>query len=206
MTGDRLRPLFAPDRPLHGQAHPWQSVDDRREDDRVAAASSRPTTWREVAPHDGTVIGIVSQGLAARSGARHVAAAQGQPARVQLDRQCDLLQPAAGHLAHLATKTIDDAKKRVTTIGTTGAGSASVQYPPLYNNVPERSSRSSSATAAAHEIDLAMERGEVEGRGTNPYSSYMATRPDLDPGKTRSSRLSRPASRRSRAAACAADP
>ena len=37
-----------------------------------------------------------------RSGARHVAAAQGQSARVRLDRQCDLLEPAAGHLAHLA--------------------------------------------------------------------------------------------------------
>jgi hypothetical protein len=28
-----------------------------------------------------------------------------------------------------------------------------------------------------------MERGEVEGRGTNPYSSYMATHPDWIPQK-----------------------
>ena len=40
-------------------------------------------------------------GTRRRPGARHVAAAQGQSARVQLDRQCDLLEPAAGHLAHV---------------------------------------------------------------------------------------------------------
>jgi hypothetical protein len=32
-------------------------------------------------------------------------------------------------------------------------------------------------------IDLAMERGEVEGRGTNPYSSYMGTHPTWIPQK-----------------------
>jgi hypothetical protein len=32
-------------------------------------------------------------------------------------------------------------------------------------------------------IDIAMERGEVEGRGTNPYSSYMGSHPTWIPQK-----------------------
>jgi hypothetical protein len=32
-------------------------------------------------------------------------------------------------------------------------------------------------------IDLAMERGEVEGRGTNPYSGWMASKPTWIPQK-----------------------
>ena len=33
------------------------------------------------------------------------------------------------------------------------------------------------------EVDLAMERGEVEGRGTNPYSDYMSGKPEWMPKK-----------------------
>ena len=55
----------------------------------------------EVAPRDGTVIGIVSQGLAVDQALGAVAAARGQPARIQLDRQCGVLEPVAGHLAHV---------------------------------------------------------------------------------------------------------
>ena len=79
------------------------------------------------------------------------------------------------------TKTLEDAKQRVTTIGTTGAGSASVQYPPFYNNVLGTKFKIIFGYRSGAEIDLAMERGEVEGRGTNPYSSYMATHPTWIP-------------------------
>ena len=56
----------------------------------------------QVAPRDGTVIGIVSQGLAVDQALGAVAAAEGRSARVQLDRQRGLFQPVAGGLAHLA--------------------------------------------------------------------------------------------------------
>ena len=68
------------------------------------------------------------------------------------------------------TKTLEDAKKRDTTIGTTGAGSASVQYPAFYNNVLGTKFKIVFGYPGGSSIDLAMERGEVEGRGTNPYS------------------------------------
>jgi hypothetical protein len=81
------------------------------------------------------------------------------------------------------TKTIDDAKKRVTTIGTTGAGSSSVQYPAFYNNVLGTKFKIVFGYPGGQHIDLAMEREEVEGRGTNPYSGWMASKPTWIPEK-----------------------
>jgi tripartite-type tricarboxylate transporter receptor subunit TctC len=81
------------------------------------------------------------------------------------------------------TKTIEDAKHRVTTIGTTGAGSASVQYPAFYNNVLGTKFKIVFGYPGGQHIDLAMERGEVEGRGTNPYSGWMASKPTWIPQK-----------------------
>ncbi len=89
----------------------------------------------QVAPHDGTVIGIVSQGLAADQ-------ALGMSPQLKADlREFNWIANVIFSNQLLVvwhtspTKTLDDAKKRVTTIGTTGAGSASVQYPAFYNNV-----------------------------------------------------------------------
>jgi hypothetical protein len=137
----------------------------------------------QVAPRDGTVIGIVSQGLAAdqalgmspqlKANLREF----GWLANVNYSNQ--LL--AVWHTS--ATKTLEDAKHRVTTIGTTGAGSASVQYPAFYNNVLGTRFKVVFGYPGGALIDLAMERGEVEGRGTNPYSSYMASHPDWIPRK-----------------------
>jgi tripartite-type tricarboxylate transporter receptor subunit TctC len=81
------------------------------------------------------------------------------------------------------TKTLDDAKKRVTTVGTTGAGSASVQFPAFYNNVLGTKFKIVFGYPGGQHIDLAMERGEVEGRGTNPYSGWMASKPTWIPEK-----------------------
>jgi tripartite-type tricarboxylate transporter receptor subunit TctC len=81
------------------------------------------------------------------------------------------------------TKTFADAKKRETLIGTTGAGSASVQYPAFYNNVLGTKFKIVFGYPGGQDIDLAMQRGEVEGRGTNPYSGWMASEPTWIPQK-----------------------
>jgi len=137
----------------------------------------------QVAPRDGTVIGIVSQGLAADQ-------ALGMSPQLKANlREFNWLANvnysnqllAVWHTS--ATKTPEDAKHRVTTIGTTGAGSASVQYPAFYNHVLGTRFKIVFGYPGGAHIDLAMERGEVEGRGTNPYSSYMATHPEWIPKK-----------------------
>ena len=88
-----------------------------------------------LAPRDGTVIGIVSQGLAADQ-------ALGMSPQLKADlREFNWIANIVYSNQLLVvwhtspTKTIEDAKRRETTIGTTGAGSASVQYPAFYNNV-----------------------------------------------------------------------
>ena len=135
----------------------------------------------EVAPRDGTVIGIVSQGLAADQ-------ALGQSPQLKANlREFNWIANVVFSNQLLVTwhtsqtKTLEDAKQRVTTIGTTGAGSASVQYPLFYNSVLGTQFKIIFGYRSGAEIDLAMERGEVEGRGTNPYSSYMATHPTWIP-------------------------
>ena len=137
----------------------------------------------QIAPHDGTVIGIVSQGLAADQ-------ALGMSPGLKADlREFNWIANVVFSNQLLvvwhtsATKTLEDAKKRVTTIGTTGAGSASVQYPAFYNNVLGTKFKIVFGYPGGQDIDLAMERGEVEGRGTNPYSSYMASHPTWIPQK-----------------------
>jgi tripartite-type tricarboxylate transporter receptor subunit TctC len=128
-------------------------------------------------------MGIVSQGLAADQ-------ALGMSPQLKADlREFNWIANVIFSNQLLAvwhtspTKTLDDAKKRITTIGTTGAGSASVQYPAFYNNVLGTKFKIVFGYPGGQHIDLAMERGEVEGRGTNPYSSYMASHPDWIPKK-----------------------
>jgi tripartite-type tricarboxylate transporter receptor subunit TctC len=137
----------------------------------------------QVAPRDGTVIGIVSQGLAADQ-------ALGMSPQLKADlREFNWIANVVHSnqllvVWHTApTKTIEDAKRRVTTIGTTGAGSASVQYPAFYNNVLGTKFKIVFGYPGGQHIDLAMERGEVEGRGTNPYSGWMASKPTWIPQK-----------------------
>jgi tripartite-type tricarboxylate transporter receptor subunit TctC len=136
-----------------------------------------------VAPKDGTVIGIVSQGLA-------VDQALGNSPQLKADlKQFNWLANVVFSNQLLVTwhtsktKTLEDAKRNVTTIGTTGAGSASVQYPLFYNAVLGTKFKIIFGYRSGQEIDLAMEREEVEGRGTNPYSSYMASHPTWIPEK-----------------------
>jgi|ERR1051326_915816 tripartite-type tricarboxylate transporter receptor subunit TctC len=137
----------------------------------------------QIAPHDGTVIEIVSQGLAADQ-ALHLSA----PLKADLRTFNWIANVVYSNqllvVWHTSpTKSLEDAKKRETLIGTTGAGSASVQYPAFFNNVLGTRFKIVFGYPGGKEIDLAMERGEVEGRGINPYAGYMASEPDWIPGK-----------------------
>jgi tripartite-type tricarboxylate transporter receptor subunit TctC len=137
----------------------------------------------QIAPHDGTVIGIISQGLATDQ-------ALGMSPQLKADlREFNWIanivySPQLLVVWHTsATKNLEDAKHRETTIGTTGAGSASVQYPAFFNNVLGTKFKIVFGYPGGQAIDLALERGEVEGRGINPYSGYMASKPTWIPEK-----------------------
>jgi tripartite-type tricarboxylate transporter receptor subunit TctC len=132
-----------------------------------------------VAPKDGTILTIVSQGLA-------VDQALGLNTSLEADlRDFHWVGNMSSHnqvtvVWHTSkTKTWEDALKRETVIGTTGAGSISTQIPAVYNNVLGAKMKLVVGYADGADVNLAMERGEVEGRATNPWVSYKATTPHL---------------------------
>ena len=81
-------------------------------------------------------------------------------------------------------KTIEDAKKKEYVIAATAANGASAQYPQVLNSLVGTKFKIIAGYPGGRDMDLAMERGEVHGRGSNAWASYKATQPDwLKDGK-----------------------
>ncbi len=130
-----------------------------------------------VAPKDGTVLTIVSQGLATDQ-------ALGLNDSFKADlREFNWVGNMSDSNQILAawhtspTKTLDDARRRETTIGTTQAGSISQQLTAFYNHALGTRLKIVFGYPDGHDVDLAMQRGEVEGRGTNTWASYVSISP-----------------------------
>ena len=131
------------------------------------------------AQQDGNVISIIGQGIP-------IDQALGLNKSLQTDlRKLEWIANMGGSNQVMAvwhtspTKTLADARRRETLIGTSGTGSISVQLPSIYNNVLGTKLKLVIGYPGGVEIDLAMERGEVEGRGTNPWADYVAAAPRL---------------------------
>ncbi len=74
-----------------------------------------------------------------------------------------------------AIKTIADAKTREVPLAASGAGSTSAQLASLYNNLLGTKFKAVMGYESGAQQTLAMERGEMEGRATNTWSSYKAS-------------------------------
>ena len=75
-------------------------------------------------------------------------------------------------------RTIADAEKKQVTVGATGGDSPSSQYPLAMNAILGAKFKIVLGYPGGNDIDLAMERGEVAGRGSNSWASWKATRPE----------------------------
>lgn len=133
----------------------------------------------EVAPRDGTILTIVSQGLP-------VTQALGLSPNFKDDlRKFNWIgnMTSANQVTvvwHTSkTQSFADMMKRETIIGSTGAGSISEQIPAIYANVLGAKVKIVVGYPDGPDVNLAMQRGEVDGRGTNPWASYIAMTPDL---------------------------
>ena len=62
-------------------------------------------------------------------------------------------------------------------LGSTGAGSPDAQIPTVYNALIGTRFKVVFGYEGGGALNLAMERGEIEGRGTNTWGSYKATLP-----------------------------
>ena len=73
--------------------------------------------------------------------------------------------------------SIEDAKKKDVYTSATGVTSTSVQYPRVLNNMFGTRFKIISGFGGGRELNLAIERGEVQGRGSNAWASIKASTP-----------------------------
>ena len=78
----------------------------------------------------------------------------------------------------LGLKSVLDARTREVLMGGTGAGSYTVLYPTLLNNMLGTKFKIVTGYKSTNEIHLAMERGEVSGRAGNFFTSLKSQNPD----------------------------
>jgi tripartite-type tricarboxylate transporter receptor subunit TctC len=141
------------------------------------AGSRAATTWvSNIAPKDGTVLATADQSLSLQQAAGDK--------RINFDTT-KLVYIGNPNIENNTTatwhttgvRTIDDAKRREVTMGATG-GSTSSQYPKAMNALLGTKFRIILGYPGGNDVNLAMERGEVDGRGSNSWTSWKATRPD----------------------------
>ncbi len=74
-------------------------------------------------------------------------------------------------------KTVADAQKMEIAIGATGFNT-SAQYPQVMNSLLGTKFKIIMGYPGGNEVNLAMENGEVAGRGSNSWASWKASKPD----------------------------
>jgi tripartite-type tricarboxylate transporter receptor subunit TctC len=128
------------------------------------------------APHDGTSIVLVQPALPA---AQAVGLPGVQYAAEKL-RWLGTMAPAVETMVVWHTtgvKTIQDARERDIVIGATARGSNTYGFPAMMKEFLGARFKIVTGYASGTQINLAMERGEVEGRD-NSWASWKATKPD----------------------------
>ena len=73
--------------------------------------------------------------------------------------------------------SIDDVRKREVAVGASGVGSGSYYYPFAANVVGGTRFKIVTGYPGGNDINIAMERGEVDGRGSNSLAAWKSTRP-----------------------------
>jgi tripartite-type tricarboxylate transporter receptor subunit TctC len=141
------------------------------------AGSRAAANWvYNVAPKDGTVLATADQSLSLQQAAGDK--------RINFDTtkfiyignpNIENNTTAAWYKSGI--KTLEDAKTREVTAGATG-GSTSSQYPKAMNVLLGTRFKIILGYPGGNDVNLALERGEVEVRGSNSWTSWKATRPD----------------------------
>jgi tripartite-type tricarboxylate transporter receptor subunit TctC len=130
-----------------------------------------------VAPQDGTFITVASQGLLIfeATGQRGLQMSIGTFRWLGSFTQSNNVTVTW----HTSTaKILQDAIDREVVVGASGAAGGSVIGPAIYNAVLGTKFKVVYGYQGGAHIDLAMKRGEVEGRGNNTWAGYKATMPN----------------------------
>jgi tripartite-type tricarboxylate transporter receptor subunit TctC len=126
------------------------------------------------APQDGTFLTIVSQGLLVieATGGRGLQTSLGAFRWLGNFSQSNNVTVtwAASNI-----RTLQDAMRREVTVGATGAGSATVVGPTLYNSLLGTRFRIIQGYSGTGQINLAMQRGELDGHANSTWTSIKST-------------------------------
>jgi tripartite-type tricarboxylate transporter receptor subunit TctC len=141
----------------------------------TGAGGLKMTNWLyAVAPKDGTAIGMIANNFPA------LQAVGG--AGVQLDagkmNWLGSIAPGVETMAVWHTtgvKSIEDVRKREIVAGASARGAITYTYPAMMNEILGTKFKIVTGYTGGNEINLAMERGEVEARN-NTWSSWKATK------------------------------
>jgi tripartite-type tricarboxylate transporter receptor subunit TctC len=126
------------------------------------------------APRDGTTIGMLGNNFAATQ----AVGGQGVQFDVRKFRWLGTIAPVVETMAvwHTAgVKTIEDVRRKEVVAGASGKGAITFIYPSMMNELLGTKFKIVTGYAGGNEINLAMERGEVQARN-NTWSSWKATK------------------------------
>jgi tripartite-type tricarboxylate transporter receptor subunit TctC len=137
----------------------------------------------ETAPRDGTVIGTFNNAMPLYQ----ILGSKGIRFNVEDFHFLGAMSKTNSVIVVLAStgvKTIEDAKRTEVIMGATGQSGTMAVYPNLLNHTLGTRFKVVTGYRGGASVNLAMERGEVQGRGSNSYASYVATNPDWIKNRT----------------------
>jgi tripartite-type tricarboxylate transporter receptor subunit TctC len=128
-----------------------------------------------IAPRDGTVIATFNKSMPL-----YQALGQGTAYKTEDMTWIGNVSQTADIVAVWYTtgiKSVAEARRREVIMGADSSGTMTA-YPALLNATLGTRFKIVTGYAGGPAVDHAMEQGEVEGRGSNPWTSWKATRPD----------------------------
>ena len=129
------------------------------------------------APRDGTVIGMITQAIPLSQLLKY----KGFKADINKFNwigNASISNGVTSAWHKTKFKTIDDAKKSEMILPATGGRSTSTLIPRVMNAILGTKFKIIQGFSGAGQMNLAIERGEVDGRGSNTLASWAATAPD----------------------------
>jgi len=129
-----------------------------------------------VAPKDGTYIGMIANAFPAMQAAG-IAGVQFDAAKMQWIGTIAPVVETMAVWSASGVKSIEDARKREVIAGASARGAITFIYPQMMNEFLGTRFKIVTGYPGGNAINLAMERGEVEARN-NTWSSWKATKAD----------------------------
>jgi tripartite-type tricarboxylate transporter receptor subunit TctC len=131
----------------------------------------------EVARRDGTVFGLPNKSVALFE-ASHLAGVRYKSAELNWIGSMSAANNVVVVLASTGVRTLADAKRREVIMGAQGVSGTLAGYPLVLNHLLGTKFKLVLGYAGANLINLAMDRGEVEGRGSYTWTDLKASRPE----------------------------